>query len=210
MKPISQRICCFVTVILFLCASQCWAQPGTAKPSGTSSGQITGRVVNSAGEPLPGASISAGSILGNVRGKTGTADSNGDFKIDGLEPGLYNMFATMPGYAFLSRTPTGDSPNYYRLGDSVTFTLTKGGAITGTVTGPNGPLVGVGIFATRVRDSDGKKLSAAFPGGFERRTDDRGVFRIYGLPPGAYILVATRPRVGTIAPSAYDLDVPTY
>jgi len=115
----------------------------------------------------------------------------------------------MPGY-IVSRTPTGDSPGYYRLGDSVTFTLTKGGVITGTVTGANGPLVGVSIFATRVRDIDGKKLSAAFPGGFERRTDDRGVFRIYGLPPGAYILIATRPRVGTIAPSAYDLDAPTY
>src|SRR5258708_30348038 len=118
MQPISQRICCFVTVILFLCTSQCWAQSGTAKTSGTPSGEITGRVVNSAGEPLPGASISAGSILGNVRGKTGTADSNGDFKIDGLEPGLYNLFATMPGYVFLSRTPNCDSPRYYRAGHS--------------------------------------------------------------------------------------------
>jgi len=210
MEPISQRIRCFVTVTMFLCASPCWAQSGTAKPSGTPSGQITGHVVNSAGEPLPSASIYAGSILGNVRGKTGTADSHGDFKIDGLEPGLFNVSATMPGYVFVSRTPTGDSPPYYRLGDSVTFTLTKGGVITGTVTGPNGPLVGVGIFATRVRDVDGKKLSAAFPGGFERRTDDRGVFRIYGLTPGAYILMAMRPRVGTIVPSAYDLDLPTY
>lgn len=210
MQPISQRIRCFVTIILFLCASRCWAQSGTAKPSGTPSGQLTGRVVNSAGEPLPGASIYAGSILSNARRKTVTADSHGDFKINGLEPGLYSVLVTMPGYVFVSETPTGGSPGYYRPGDSATFTLTKGGVITGTVTGPNGPLVGVGIFATRVRDIDGKKLSAAFPGGFERRTDDRGVFRIYGLPPGAYIVMAMRPRVGTIVPSAYDLDVPTY
>jgi len=210
MQPTPQRICCLVIVILFLCASQCWAQSGIAKTSGTPSGEITGRVVNSAGEPFPGASIYAGSILGNVRGKTVAADSHGDFKIDGLEPGLYSVFVNMPGYVLLSRTPTGDSPNYYRVGDSVTFTLTKGGVITGTVTGSSGPLVGVSVFATRVREIDGKKLSAAFPGGFERRTDDRGVFRIYGLPPGAYILTATRPRLGTIAPSAYDFDVPTY
>lgn len=208
MQPISQRICCFVAVILFLCASQCWAQ--SAKPSGTPAGQITGRVVNSAGEPIPGASIYAGSILNTASRKTITADSHGDFKIDGLEPGFYTVFVSMPGYVFVPRTPTGDSPPYYRLGDSVTFTLTKGGVITGTVTGPNGPLVGVGVFATRVRDAAGKKLLTAVPSGFERRTDDRGVFRFYGLPPGAYLVMATRPRVGTILPSAYDNDVPTF
>ena len=208
MQPISQRICCFVTVILFFCASQCWAQ--SAKPSGTTAGQITGRVVNSAGEPLPGASIYAGSILNNASRKTITADSHGDFKIDGLEPGLYSVSVSMPGYVFVPRTSTGDSLPYYRSGDSVTFTLTKGGVITGTVTGPNGPLVGVGVFATRVRDAAGKKIFTAIPSGFERRTDDRGVFRLYGLPPGAYLVTATRPRVGTVLPSAYDNDVPTF
>jgi Carboxypeptidase regulatory-like domain len=210
MLTISQRIRCVVPVILLLCASHCWAQSGAPKPSGTPSGEITGRVVNSAGEPLAGASITAGPIRSGVRGKTGTADSHGDFKIDGLEPGLYNMFVTMPGYVLLSKTPTGDSTGYYRQGDSVTFTLTKGGVITGTVTGPNGPLVGVGTFATRVRDAADRKIFTAIPSGFERRTDDRGIFRFYGLPPGAYILTAMRPRVGTVAPSAYDLDMPTY
>jgi hypothetical protein len=49
-------------------------------------------------------------------------------------------------------------------------------------------LIGVGVFATRVRDSlDGKKLAAS-PGFPERRTDDRGVFRFYGLAPGAYLI----------------------
>jgi hypothetical protein len=210
MPPTSQRICCFVIVILFLCASQCWAQSGTPKTSETPSGEITGRVVDSAGEPVPGASVSAVSVLSSTGRKTVTADSRGDFKLDGLGPGLFSVFVNMPGYVLVPRTPTGDSPNYYRVGDSVTFTLTKGGVITGTVTGPNGPLVGVSVFATRVRDATGKKIFTTIPSGFERRTDDRGVFRSYGLPPGAYILTATRPRLGTIAPSAYDFDVPTY
>jgi hypothetical protein len=209
MQPTPQRICCFVTIILVLCASQCWAQSGTPKTSGTPSREITGRVVDSAGEPLPGASISAGSILSNASRKTATADSRGDFKLDGVGPGLYSVFVNMPGYVLVPRTPISDSPNYYRVGDSVTFTLTKGGVITGTVTGPNSPLVGVSVFATRVRDAAGKKIFTA-TSGFERRTDDRGVFRLYGLPPGAYILTATKPRLGTIAPSAYDFDVPTY
>src|SRR5205085_157909 len=127
MQSTSPRICCCVTIVLFLCALQCRAQSGTPKTS---------------------------------------------------------------------ETTTGDSPNYYRVGDSVTFTLTKGGVITGTVTGANGPLVGVSVFATRVRDATGKKIFTAIPSGFERRTDDRGVFRLYALPPGAYVLTATRPRLG--------------
>jgi hypothetical protein len=60
-----------------------------------------------------------------------------------------------------------------------------------------------------VRDSDGKKLTAS-PGFPERRTDDRGGFRFYGLAPGAYLISVAKPRLGTILPSAYDNDVPTY
>src|SRR5204863_3150694 len=61
---------------------------------------------------------------------------------------------------------------------------------------------------TRVRDQDGKKV----PPGIlrERRTDDRGAFRIYGLAPGAYLISAGKPRIGLIAPTAYDTDSPTY
>ena len=174
-----------------------------------SNGVITGRVVNSAGEPLAGASVSAGPISGNAPRKTATADSHGDFKIDGLEPALYTISASMPGYVYSFLPTPSDSPAYYRIGDSLTLTLSKGSVITGSVTGPNGPLIGIGVFATRVRDSEGKTLAAS-PGFPERRTDDRGVFRFYGLAPGAYLLSAARPRIGTIVPSAYNNDVPTY
>ena len=207
-----QRIFFGISVVaVCLIPADCWAQRSDgAKTSVTVTGQITGRVIDSSGEPLAGASVYAAMITSTVQRKSATVDNHGDFKIDRLEAGLYSVSATMPGYVLASPRSSGDSPNYYRIGDSVTFTLTKGGVITGTVTGPNGPLVGVGVFATRVRDAEGKKLSAAFPGGFERRTDDRGVFRMYGLPPGAYVVMATRPRIGTILPSAYDLDTPTY
>jgi carboxypeptidase family protein len=200
----------FFATSLFL-ASNCWAQQLTANTRSSEKpiGAITGRVINSAGEPIAGADVSASSLGANAHRKTVAVDSHGDFKIDGLEPGLYSVFASMRGYVFGGRS-SAESPKYYRIGDSVTITLSKGGVITGTVTGPNGPLVGVGVFASRVRDEDGKKLAASFPGYPERRTDDRGVFRLYGLLPGAYLLVATRPRLGTILPSAYDNDVPTY
>ena len=200
--------CAAIILTLMVFSVRCLAQPSSTAKSATVTGTITGRVVNSAGEPLAGASINAGRVSSNFLRKTVSTDSKGEFKIDGLEPGLYSVFASMPGYVTVLRST--DSPNFYRLGDSVTFTMSKGGVITGAVIGRDGPLVGVGVFAARVRDADGKKLQASYPGGNERRTDDRGIFRMYGLPPGAYIIMATKPRLGTIMPSAYDLDVPTF
>src|ERR1051326_5255126 len=206
----SSAICFEIIVALLLCASESSAQSGNTKSSSTTTGAITGHVLNSAGEPLAGASVSVSSLSGSVRAKSAVVDDRGDFKVTGLEPGLYTVFASIQGYVGTFRPASSGGPNYYRLGDSVTLTLNKGGVITGAVTGANGPLVGVGVFATLVRDATGKKIFTAIPSGFERRTDDRGIFRFWGLPPGAYILTATRPHVGTVLPSAYDNDVPTF
>jgi hypothetical protein len=205
----SWAICFELLVALMLCASHSAAQSSGGKSS-TTTGAITGRVVNSSGEPLAGASVSVSSVSGNVRGKNATVDDRGDFKVTGLEPGLYSIFASMQGYTANFPAVSNEGPKYYRIGDSVTLTLSKGGVITGAVNGSNGPLIGVGVFATRVRDAAGKKIFTSFPGGYERRTDDRGVFRFWNLAPGAYVLMAMRPRLGTILPSAYDNDVPTF
>src|SRR6266498_1475322 len=151
----------FVLVVaLLLFRLNGWAQQSgaTTKPSERPTGAITGRVINSAGEPIPGAAVSASSFTG-TRSQTATVNANGEFKIDGLEPGLYRLFTGMTGYVFAFQPSPNDSPTYYRIGDSVTLTLFKGGVITGTVTGANGPLVGVGVFATRVQDEEGKKLT---------------------------------------------------
>lgn len=166
-------------------ASTCWAQQaaGSTKPSEKPNGMITGRVVNSAGEPLSGAVVYAGSLGTGPRSQRAAVDSNGEFKIEGLKAGLYRLSASAPGYVPAPQPSPTDSQGYYRIGDSVTLRMIKGGVITGTVTGPKGPLVAVGVHAIRVRDEEGKLLSA--PTLFrERSTDDRGVYRFYGLSPG--------------------------
>ena len=132
-------------------ASTCWAQraAGSTKPSEKPNGMITGRVVNSAGEPLPGAVVYAGLLGASTRSQRGTVDIGGEFKIEGLEAGLYRVSASAPGYIPESQPGPTDSQSYYHIGDSVTLRLIKGGVITGTVTGPKGPLVAVGVFAIR-------------------------------------------------------------
>jgi hypothetical protein len=94
-----------------------------------------------------------------MRTKSAIVDGRGDFKVTGLEPGLYSVFAAMQGYTGNFRSTSSEGPKYYRIGDSVTLTLSKGGVITGAVTGPNGPLVGVGMFARCGRQEDIHRLS---------------------------------------------------
>jgi len=83
---------CFVGVAVCLCcASECWAQqPVTADTKLTErpSGAITGRVINSAGQPLPGAVAYVGSLGSGARSQTTVVDNNGEFKIEGLEAGV--------------------------------------------------------------------------------------------------------------------------
>jgi hypothetical protein len=148
-------------------------------------------------------------LLGaSPRSQRATVDTNGDFKIDGLQAGLYRVAASAPGYVMAQPGPT-DSQSYHHIGDSVTLRLMKGGVITGTVTGPRGPLVAVGVNAIRVRDEAGKPLASTM-GFHERSTDDRGIYRLYGLLPGSYLISAAKPRSGLVAPTAYDNDTPTY
>src|SRR6266481_4152663 len=81
-------------------ASACWAQQaaGNTKPSEKPNGMITGRVVNSAGEPLSGAVVYAGSLGNSPRSQRATVDTNGEFKFEALEAGLYRLSASAPGH----------------------------------------------------------------------------------------------------------------
>jgi len=59
-----------------------------------------------------------------------------------------------------------------------------------------------------VRDSEGKPLQAAINSS-PRSTDDRGVYRIYGLQPGAYIVVANS-NSNNYGGTTYYGETPTY
>lgn len=163
--------------------------PIHAQEETTTNGAITGRVVNDRGEPMPGATITAraiGSISSGVR--MTTSDTEGNFRFAALEPALYTVSGFTPAYVTLP--PEGDTPTYYRIGDSVRLELIKGGVITGTVTNSAGePVAGIRVRAFRVRDVKGKAQRSQF-GSAERTTDDRGIYRLYGVLPGTYLVSA--------------------
>ncbi|HLL15670.1 MAG TPA: carboxypeptidase-like regulatory domain-containing protein [Pyrinomonadaceae bacterium] len=177
-------------------------------------GAITGRVVGEDGQPLSNARVLAGRMVGAPGfAASALSDDEGKFTLGNLVFGAYLVNAFAPGY-LLEPDPLEQSGarTYQHVGDSVTLRLIKGGVITGTVTDAGGePVVGVFVDASRVRDADGRALREwANPRIWQARlTDDRGVYRIYGLRPGAYIV-----RVGgkgSFPPfTPYDPNAPTY
>jgi hypothetical protein len=71
---------------------------------------------------------------------------------------------------------------------NIDFTLARGGVITGRVTGGDGrPVIAERVNLTML---DAKGLPQPFFGGnrIGYETDDRGVYRIYGLPAGRYLV----------------------
>lgn len=141
-----------------------------------------------------------------------TAD-DGRFSFDGLAAGNFNLTAARAGYLTTAYGATRGwrspgVPIALKPGERVTnvaIRMTKGGVITGRVTDPRGrPLEGLSINVREVRSINGVLSFAGVPANdvvpsatrapVVTYTDDRGIYRIYGLPPGTFLV------------SAYQLD----
>lgn len=165
------------------------------QPTPAEKGVLAGRVVGESGEPIPEVSVTLAQRTAGLRSgpspSGALADESGGFRFEGLDPGLYEVFASLPGFVNETDALTGRTPGPYRPGDNVTVRLVKGGVVTGTVTDSQGQaLTSLNVRAVRVRDLDGGQPPSPFPATGEDRTDDRGVYRIYGLRPGLYVLYA--------------------
>lgn len=173
-------------------------------------GTITGRVVNDEGAGMPNVTVDiirapAGRRQASPRGNTEVVtDKDGNFRGAGLLPGLYKVDVPRAKEYVMRPLTAAESGErrYYRVGDSVTITLVKGGVITGRVTSSDGqPMVGAEISATIVRDAEGYFVREA-PQGEPQMTDDRGIYRIYGLRPGSYIVGASGSIIESFSPYA--------
>lgn len=179
-------------------ANEAASSAATPTPKSTPAARtvLAGRVLGESGEPLPNVPVSlsrrtAGSIRIGSDNNTVAADEGGNFRFESLAPGLYEVYTTLPGFVPETDPLTGRPPGPYRPGDNVTVRLVKGGIVTGMVTDSQGqPLVALNVRAVRVRDLDGSTPPIPFPASAEDRTDDRGVYRIYGLRPGLYVVYA--------------------
>ena len=146
------------------------------------------------GNPIRRALVRVTSQDGRSGGMTQT-DADGRFEIKELLGGRYTLMVTKAGYVSMSygqRRP--EQPGTVleitdgTMVDKIAFSLPRGGVITGTVLDEFGdPVAGAQVNALRSRYVNGARRLAPSGGG---STDDRGIFRVYGLAPGDYFVSA--------------------
>lgn len=180
---------CFASLCGTAAAQTTDAQSDSTPPGKTSPNSITGHVVNESGQPINNATVSLLKLNSPAPARPAPAAADGTFVFAGLEPGVYLVTASAPSYVAAASDSTNTPNEYHHVGDSVTITLVKGGVINGAVTDSEGePVVAVRVRAQMVAGADGKAVGGAPP--VERLTDDRGVYRLYGLAPGTYVVSA--------------------
>lgn len=196
-----------VVVVAFGVLAQ--AQQPAPKPAPPSSGTISGKVVNENGQPLPNVNVYVRPVGVTANPNVAITDREGAFEVSGLDAASYSVSALAPAYVSPIREPQSPPPRY-RPGDSVTLTLIKGGAVTGTVTNSVGePVVGVAVRVQMIRDANGRVLPRG--GVTERLTDDRGVYRIYRLMTGTYVVSAGGPTMSANSYiNVFENDAATY
>jgi len=127
-------------------------------------------------------------------------DRSGKYRINGLAAGRYSITATAPGFGLFNDLPhqvlkINEGENV----ENLDFELKRGGAITGRVTDSNNrPLVGVKVGLMRSYEGGRAAPPAIFTPQMGS-TDERGIYRFYGLPEGRYLVnVGDSPALGSL------------
>ena len=162
--------------------------------------------------PLFGAQIT---LEGEPRVSRGTTtDEEGRYEFTELPPGRFLLNAAQGGYVTLQydQRRAFETGRLLMLADAqllekIDFALPRGGVITGRITDESGePVTGAQIRAERYRygPSGQRQLEPVSPGStinpFAFTTNDRGEFRVFGLPPGDYVLGARLSPVRLLVP----------
>ena len=133
--------------------------------------------------------------------QTAYTDEAGRFSVRGLPAGRYTVTATRPSYVRAAygakrfdRPGTPITVAEGQVLSNVVLKMTRGAVISGTIVDELGqPAPGVNIQVMQFRMSGGERMLAPVPAGsaLGESTDDRGAYRVFGLPPGDYLITAT-------------------
>ena len=115
-----------------------------------------------------------------------TTDQDGNYKITNIAPGTYRIGPAAP--AFVKTGDPGGQTLIITAGETVEgidFTLARGGVITGRAVDSEGvPLIEepIILLPAEANTQIGRYMNV----GARVQTDDRGIYRIFGVSPGRY------------------------
>jgi hypothetical protein len=176
-------------------AQQVGSPPPATRAPQSATYRISGKVVDAhSGATLGRASVQIADVKERSESRTITAGDDGSFSFDGLSPGKYSLTAQRHGYIEQSYEEHDQYSTAIAVGpglnsEDLIFKLNAEGIISGTVTDEAGePVRGAQVRLFQDEDTNGVRTTR------QRETvatDDRGVYEISSLRPGAYFLVVT-------------------
>ena len=176
-------------------------QAATSGASKVETGVIRGRISGPTGRAVGGALVRLSPV---ARGSTRVAatDARGAYEISGVAPGSYRLSVSKSGSTTVDygqeRVMQQGRTLLVRQGERlerIDVALPRGGAISGAILDEGGePLEGIAVQVWQARFARGRTIVLPVTGVLVRRTDDRGHYRIHGLLPGTYYVVAMDDR----------------
>lgn len=143
------------------------------------------------GEPVKSASVLlSGNIGGRPSSQAALTRADGAFSFERLQAGAYSLNVEKTGYQQVSAArPITLGENQSRTG--LEIKLNRAAVIAGRVTDPEAaPIIGAEVGAYRFVWLNGRRTAVRSN---VVRTDDRGVYRLFGLPEGRYVIAASAP-----------------
>jgi len=168
------------------------AQPGETK---TGSATVSGRVTLK-GEPARGVEIIlVTEIRWSANAPRARSDENGRFSFTSVAAGSYSIFAVAPGYVSPEETSISSPGRRLSVTDgaeieNVDLEIKRGGVIAGRIIDSRKrPVIEETVTLNKLDGNNKPQHYSSFSPNFNMyRTDDRGVYRIYGLPEGRYLV----------------------
>jgi hypothetical protein len=150
-----------------------------------SAANLEGRVVEDhTGNPLASVEVRVYKTGQRTLAAHLETDTSGGFRAQGLGDGEYLIEATKANFL-------GATVRLSRVASGLLIRLVRCGVITGQVLDAQGqPILGVTVYAMpKPASGPLMPLSGQVPGR-QTRVDERGQYRLHGLPPGEYAVVA--------------------
>jgi hypothetical protein len=188
-----------VITLLYLAASLSAQSPNKPAAPKLALGSVSGRVTI---KDKPAPAVVVGLRKSDVMSpyepySKGVTDANGFYRIANVAAGTYVIMTAAPGFVVSDSGRKGVVVNEDESVEDINFSLVRGGVITGKVTDADGrPVIQQQVEVYRAQNLDVRTPQRPAYAEFSGQTDDRGIYRIFGISAGRYKVACGRGEEG--------------